>query len=65
LGSGLQKIACYFAFPESTRRRKAGSTGLGLSIVQRIAELHSATITLENRRPAGARFSLKFIPLRP
>ena len=46
-------------------RRKAGSTGLGLSIVQRIAELHSATVTLENRRPAGARFSLKFIPLRP
>jgi signal transduction histidine kinase len=45
-------------------RRKAGSTGLGLSIVQRIAELHSATITLENRRPAGARFSLKFTPLK-
>jgi signal transduction histidine kinase len=45
-------------------RRKAGSTGLGLSIVQRIAELHCATITLENRRPAGARFSLKFTPLR-
>jgi signal transduction histidine kinase len=41
-------------------RRKAGSTGLGLSIVQRIAELHSATITLENRRPNGARFSLRF-----
>src|SRR6202795_2536951 len=39
-------------------RRNPGSTGLGLSIVQRIAELHSATITLENRRPAGARFSL-------
>lgn len=46
-------------------RRKAGSTGLGLSIVQRIAELHSATVTVENRHPAGARFSLKFTPLRP
>ena len=45
-------------------RRKPGSTGLGLSIVQRIAELHSATITLENRRPKGARFSLRFMPLR-
>jgi signal transduction histidine kinase len=44
-------------------RRKAGSTGLGLSIVQRIAELHSAVITVENRKPAGARFSLKFRPL--
>ena len=41
-------------------RNKAGSTGLGLSIVQRIAELHSATITLENRKPAGARFTLTF-----
>jgi signal transduction histidine kinase len=45
-------------------RRKAGSTGLGLSIVQRIAELHSATITVENCRPAGARFSLKLMPFR-
>jgi signal transduction histidine kinase len=44
-------------------RRKAGSTGLGLSIVQRIAELHSATITVENRHPTGACFSLKFAPV--
>jgi signal transduction histidine kinase len=44
-------------------RRKAGSTGLGLSIVQRIAELHSAVVTVENRAPSGARFSLKFKPL--
>ena len=43
-------------------RRKPGSTGLGLSIVQRIAELHSAVITVENRKPNGARFSLKFVP---
>jgi signal transduction histidine kinase len=45
-------------------RSKAGSTGLGLSIVRRIAELHSATITLENRHPTGAGFSVRFIPLR-
>jgi signal transduction histidine kinase len=44
-------------------RRKAGSTGLGLSIVQRIAELHSAAITVENRKPRGACFSLRFTPL--
>jgi signal transduction histidine kinase len=36
----------------------------GLSIVQRIAELHSATIALENRYPTGARFSLRFMPFR-
>ena len=46
-------------------RRKAGSTGLGLSIVQRIAELHSAVISVENRRPAGACFSLRFWALAP
>ena len=44
-------------------RRKQGSTGLGLSIVQRIAELHSASITVENRGPNGACFSLKFVPV--
>jgi signal transduction histidine kinase len=43
-------------------RRKQGSTGLGLSIVQRIAELHAATVTVENRSPSGACFSLKFLP---
>ena len=46
-------------------RRKQGSTGLGLSIVQRIAELHSATVSVENRKPRGARFSLKFMPVTP
>jgi signal transduction histidine kinase len=45
-------------------RRKPGSTGLGLSIVQRIAELHAAVITVENRKPNGARFSLKFVPVK-
>jgi signal transduction histidine kinase len=45
-------------------RRKQGSTGLGLSIVQRIAELHSAVITVENREPHGARFTLKFVPIK-
>ena len=42
-------------------RNKSGSTGLGLSIVNRIAELHAATISHENRRPNGARFSIKFL----
>ena len=46
-------------------RRKAGSSGLGLSIVQRVAELNSATVTVENRQPTGACFSLRFVPARP
>lgn len=43
-------------------RRKAGSTGLGLSIVQRIADLHSATITMDNRPTRGAQFSIRLLP---
>ena len=43
-------------------RNQQGSSGLGLSIVQRIAELHGATIEVENRVMGGAQFSLHFIP---
>jgi signal transduction histidine kinase len=42
-------------------RNKAGSTGLGLSIVQRIAELNSATITVKKRLTGGAQFSIRFL----
>ncbi|MGO8911093.1 MAG: sensor histidine kinase [Bradyrhizobium sp.] len=42
-------------------RNQQGSTGLGLSIVQRIAELHGATIEVQNRVLGGAQFSLHFI----
>jgi signal transduction histidine kinase len=46
-------------------RNSQGSSGLGLSIVQRIAELHGATIAVENRVKGGAKFSLHFIPAAP
>ncbi len=42
-------------------RSRQGSTGLGLSIVQRIVELHGASITVENRVPSGAQFSIHFL----
>jgi len=63
-GPGIGESERNFIFRRFWRRdrRKPGSTGLGLSIVQRIAELHSAVITVENRNPNGARFSLKFVP---
>jgi signal transduction histidine kinase len=41
-------------------RRRAGSTGLGLSIVRRIAELNGASVTVDNRLPTGACFKLWF-----
>jgi signal transduction histidine kinase len=42
-------------------RNHQGSSGLGLSIVQRIAELHGASIEVERRVMGGAQFSLHFI----
>jgi signal transduction histidine kinase len=41
-------------------RRRAGGAGLGLSIVQRIAQAHGATLTVENRPTGGANFSVCF-----
>jgi signal transduction histidine kinase len=41
-------------------RRRAGGAGLGLSIVQRIADAHAANIRVENRPMGGADFSLRF-----
>jgi len=64
-GPGVSEDEREFIFRRFWRRdrRKQGSTGLGLSIVHRIAELHSAVITVENRDPHGARFTLKFEPM--
>jgi signal transduction histidine kinase len=41
-------------------RRRKGGAGVGLSIVQRIADAHAATINVENRPTGGANFSLRF-----
>jgi signal transduction histidine kinase len=44
-------------------RRRTEGAGLGLSIVQRIADAHAAVISVENRPTGGAKFSLRFAPL--
>lgn len=61
-GPGISDEERDFIFQRFWRRDRgmAGSTGLGLPIVQRIAQLHAATITLTNRKPRGACFSIKF-----
>jgi signal transduction histidine kinase len=43
-------------------RNSQGSSGLGLSIVQRIAELHGGSVEVARRVMGGAQFSLHFIP---
>jgi signal transduction histidine kinase len=61
-GPGIHEDEREFLFRRFWRRdrRRAGSAGLGLSIVHRIAEAHLASITVENRGTSGASFSLKF-----
>jgi signal transduction histidine kinase len=41
-------------------RNRTGSTGLGLSIVRRIADIHDATLDVTNAPGGGAIFSLAF-----
>lgn len=41
-------------------RNRSGSTGLGLSIVRRIAEIHNATLRVDSPPTGGAIFTLAF-----
>jgi signal transduction histidine kinase len=43
-------------------RKRPGSAGLGLSIVQRIVDAHGGGIAVANRSSGGAEFSLSFVP---
>jgi signal transduction histidine kinase len=63
-GPGISEEERSLIFQRFWRRDRnaQGNSGLGLSIVYRIAELHGATIELENRPNGGAQFSLHFIP---
>ncbi|WP_337103209.1 sensor histidine kinase [Paenibacillus sp. YIM B09110] len=44
---------------DKARERKSGSTGLGLSIVQRIVILHGGTIAVESRAGEGTTFTVR------
>ena len=41
-------------------RRRGGNAGLGLAIVARIAEMHGAEVTVEDRPGGGAVFAMRF-----
>ncbi|HRK33319.1 MAG TPA: sensor histidine kinase [Candidatus Hydrogenedentes bacterium] len=57
-GAGLTAEALERAFsPFYTT--KDGGTGLGLANVKKIVELHTGTVTIENRPERGARFSMR------
>ena len=61
-GPGIKEDERELIFQRFWRRdrRRTEGAGLGLSIVQRIADTHAATISVENRPTGGARFSLRF-----
>jgi signal transduction histidine kinase len=62
-GPGIKEEERALIFQRFWRRdrRRTGNAGLGLSIVQRIADTHAATISVENRPTGGAHFSLSFV----
>jgi signal transduction histidine kinase len=66
-GPGIKEDERELIFQRFWRRdrRRTGSAGLGLSIVQRIADAHAATVSVENRPTGGASFSLSFPPFKP
>src|SRR5262249_25856753 len=61
-GPGIKEDERELIFQRFWRRdrRRTEGAGLGLSIVQRIADTHTATISIENRPTAGPTFSLSF-----
>jgi signal transduction histidine kinase len=61
-GPGIPESERELVFQRFWRRdrRRAGSAGLGLSIVARIAEMHGATVDVADRPGGGAVFSIRF-----
>jgi nitrogen fixation/metabolism regulation signal transduction histidine kinase len=58
-GSGFPEDMMHRAF-EPYVTTKAKGTGLGLAIVKKIVDEHHGRVTMENRRPRGARVTLHF-----
>lgn len=56
--SELEKIWNRFYRADSSRN--SGGTGLGLSFVKEIAEIHNATVSVQSEKEKGSVFSVKF-----
>ena len=60
-GQGIHKDILRHIFePFVTTKRNIGGTGLGLSVVKNIIEMHSGTIQVSNRERGGVRVTLGF-----
>ena len=60
----LDRVFDRFHRVDSSRARKSGGSGLGLSIVAAIVSAHSGDVSVENVDGRGARFTVR-IPARP
>ncbi len=56
----LDRVFERFYRVDKSRSRKTGGTGLGLAIVKHIAELHSATITINSTMDKGTEIAVRF-----
>jgi two-component system sensor histidine kinase RstB len=56
-----QRIFTPFVRLDSSRNRKTGGFGLGLAIIQRIARLHNASISVADSELGGANFKVSFL----
>jgi PAS domain S-box-containing protein len=61
--TNLAKLFEPFTQVDSSLTRRQGGTGLGLSLVRRLAELHGGTVGVASRPGAGSRFSV-WLPYR-
>ena len=66
-GPGVPKAERAHIFQRFWRRdrRRGGNAGLGLAIVARIAEMHGAQVSVDDRPGGGAVFALRFAAARP
>lgn len=56
----MDKVFDRFYRVDKARSRAAGGTGLGLSIVQDMTRQHGGTVTVEQGKPEGTRFIVRF-----
>ncbi|MCX6555231.1 MAG: ATP-binding protein, partial [Candidatus Aminicenantes bacterium] len=70
----LPRLFAPFGQLDSSLARKYEGTGLGLSMVKRLAELHGGTVSVNSIPGAGSRFTVRlplrssdrnFVPARP
>ncbi len=59
----LHRVFDRFYRAEASRSRATGGSGLGLSIVKALVELHGGQVVAQNHPPGGALFQIK-LPLR-